>query len=90
MVWQTDGAGRGYSSMSIADGKLFTLGDAPSTADDEDEYLLCFDLRSGKQIWKARLGEAWNDGPSDWQSARSTPTLDGQRRRPRGVAQEST
>ena len=79
LEWQTDGAGRGYSSVSISDGKLFTLGDAPSTADDEDEYLLCFDLRSGKQIWKARLGEAWSEGPPDWQSSRSTPTIDGGR-----------
>ncbi len=79
LVWRTDGAGRGYSSVSISEGKLFTLGDSPSTADDEDEYLLCFDQRSGKQLWKARLGEAWNDGPPDWQSSRSTPTIDGQR-----------
>ena len=79
LLWQTDGAGRGYSSVSISDGKLFTLGDAPSSADDEDEYLLCFDLRSGKQIWKSRLGEAWNEGPPDWQSSRSTPTIDGDR-----------
>src|SRR5579871_5501131 len=43
LVWQTTGAGRGYSSLAIANGAIYTLGDAPSTAQDEDEYLLCFD-----------------------------------------------
>jgi len=81
LIWKAEGAGRGYASVSISEGKLFTMGDAPSTADDEDEdeYLLCFDQRSGKQIWKARLGEAWSKGAPDWQSSRSTPTIDGNR-----------
>ena len=79
LVWQTDEAGRGYSSFSIAGGRLYTMGDAPSAATDEDEYLLCFDLTGGKLLWKAHLGAAWNEGPSDWQSSRSTPTVDGKR-----------
>ena len=76
-LWTATGAGRGYSSCSIADGKLYTMGDAPSTANDEDEYLLCFDAATGKQLWKKRLGKAWTGGPNDWQSSRSTPTIDG-------------
>ena len=54
LLWETGGAGRGYSSLAIADGKIYTLGDAPSTADDQDEYLLCFELADGKQLWKAQ------------------------------------
>lgn len=77
LVWTAMGAGRGYSSFSIAGGKLFTLGDGPSTADDKDEYLLCFDLSSGKQLWKKNIGPAWTKNkPENWQSSRSTPTLD--------------
>src|SRR6516162_8989187 len=68
LLWEGKGAGRGYASVSILDGKIYTMGDGPSTAADKDEYLLCFDEATGKQLWKARLGPAWNSGQSNWQS----------------------
>jgi outer membrane protein assembly factor BamB len=79
LIWQTAGAGRGYSSLAIADGRIYTLGDAPSTASDEHEYLVCFDQADGKQLWKTKTGPAWNEGKPTWQSSRSTPTVDGDR-----------
>src|SRR6476620_10555819 len=79
VVWQTAGAGRGYSSLAIVGGRIYTLGDAPSTAEDKDEYLVCFNQADGKQLWKTKTGEAWNEGKPDWQSSRSTPTVDGDR-----------
>lgn len=79
LVWKTSGAGRGYASVAISDGKLFTIGDGPSTAEDENAYLLCFDLESGSPLWKTQIGDPWTEGPSDWQSSRSTPTIDGSR-----------
>src|SRR5437762_2721763 len=47
LVWETRGAGRGYASLAIAGGRIYTLGDAPSTADDQEEYLLCFSQADG-------------------------------------------
>lgn len=79
LVWETDGAGRGYSSLAIANGRIYTLGDAPSTSDDEDEYLLCFNAEDGKQLWKAKTGPAWAEGKPNWRSSRSTPTVDDDR-----------
>lgn len=79
LLWDAVGVGRGYSSVAIADGRLFTLGDGSSTADDKDEYLFAFDVESGKPLWKAKTGEAWNQGQESWQSSRSTPTVDGPR-----------
>jgi outer membrane protein assembly factor BamB len=79
LVWKTAGAGRGYSSLSIVDGKIYTLGDAPSTADDKDEYLVCFNQADGKQLWKTKTGPAYQEGQPNWQSSRSTPTVDGDR-----------
>lgn len=76
LLWEGRGAGRGYSSLAIADGRIYTMGDAPSTA-DENEYLLCFDLQNGKQLWKVKTGSPWTSGKDDWQSSRSTPTVDG-------------
>jgi outer membrane protein assembly factor BamB len=79
LVWQTTGAGRGYSSLAIAGGRIYTLGDKPSTADDDDEYLLAFDQADGRQLWRARIGPAWTTGKPTWHSSRSTPTVDGDR-----------
>lgn len=77
LVWTAEGAGRGYSSLAIADGKLYTLGDGLSTADDDAEYLTCFDQKTGSQLWRAKTGPAWEKGQPSWQSSRSTPTVDG-------------
>jgi len=78
LLWEAEGLGRGYSSLAIADGRIYTMGDA-TTADDPEEYLLCYDLTDGKQLWKAKTGPAWNEGQANWQSSRSTPTVDGDR-----------
>jgi outer membrane protein assembly factor BamB len=78
LLWQTQGAGRGYASPVVADGKVFTLGDGPSTSDDKDEYVLCFNEADGKPLWKTKTGPAWNMKTEDWGSSRSTPTVDGE------------
>jgi len=77
LVWESKGAGRGYASLAVAGDKIFTLGDGSSTADDSDEYLLCFDRANGKPLWKLKTGTPWTSGQPDWQSSRSTPTVDG-------------
>jgi outer membrane protein assembly factor BamB len=79
LLWQSRGAGRGYSSLAIAGGRIYTMGDGPSTVQDKDEYLLAFDQRNGKQLWGTKLGPAWDKGSPDWQGSRSTPTVDGER-----------
>jgi outer membrane protein assembly factor BamB len=77
LLWQGDGAGKGYSSLAIAGGKIFTLGDSLSTQKDGDEYLSCFDNVTGKQLWATKTGAALNDRRSaDWGSSRSTPSVD--------------
>lgn len=77
LVWEAHGAGRGYASLAIVGKRLYTLGDGPSTADDKDEYLLCFDLENGQPVWKTKTGPAWNSGQANWQSSRGTPSVDG-------------
>ncbi|MDZ4779541.1 MAG: PQQ-binding-like beta-propeller repeat protein [Planctomycetia bacterium] len=79
LVWESAGAGRGYASLAIAGGRIYTMGDGPSTAEDKDEYLLCFNLANGQQLWKTKTGEAWNEGDPSWQGSRSTPTVDANR-----------
>lgn len=79
LLWQTRGAGTGYSSLAIAAGRIYTLGDGPSTAGDRDEYVTCFEEKTGKQLWKSRVGPPWTSGQPSWQHARSTPTVVGDR-----------
>ena len=75
VTWEASNLGRGYSSMSVADGCLFTMG-----ADDESCFAVCLDSETGKQIWKTNVSRAgvggdynlgWGGGP------RSTPTVNG-------------
>ncbi|MCA9128771.1 MAG: PQQ-binding-like beta-propeller repeat protein [Planctomycetales bacterium] len=79
LLWTGDGAGRGYASPAVSHGRIYTLGDNLSTANDDDEYLTCFDAETGKQVWKCKTGPAWNSGRDSWQGSRSTPTIDGDR-----------
>ncbi len=79
LLWETPGAGRGYASLAIAGGKIYTLGDGLSTAEDKMEYLTCYDQATGKQLWMLKTGKPWNQGTESWQSSRSTPTVDGER-----------
>jgi outer membrane protein assembly factor BamB len=72
LLWKTAGAGRGYSSTTVADGKIFVLGDAK----DGNEQLTCFDQMTGKKKWSTESGGAWDKGQPDWQGSRSTPTYD--------------
>lgn len=78
LAWTAAGAGRGYASPAIQNGRVFTLGDGPSTAGNEDEYLSCFSAADGKLMWQTSTGPAWNEGKTSWQGSRSTPTVDGE------------
>jgi outer membrane protein assembly factor BamB len=77
LVWETKGAGRGYASLAIDGARIYTLGDAPSTASDDEEYFIGFSRSDGKPLWKTKTGRPWKDGKPDWASSRSTPTVDG-------------
>ena len=72
LMWRATGAGDGYSSSAVAGGRLFTLG-----ARGDREYVIAYDVSSGKQVWATahgrRFGNDRGDGP------RSTPTVEGNR-----------
>jgi outer membrane protein assembly factor BamB len=60
--------GTGFSSMSITQGKIFTMGDRKGEGD-----VFCMDAKTGKELWKTKIGASGGDGP------RCTPTVDGDR-----------
>jgi outer membrane protein assembly factor BamB len=73
LAWSFKNAGLGFSSMSVANGTLYTLGSR-----GDDEIVLALDAVKGTELWTVKLGPIyvpelpqWGDGP------RSTPTIDG-------------
>jgi outer membrane protein assembly factor BamB len=69
LEWKVRGLGGGYSSLSVADGRIFTMGDLGNS-----QYVIALDESNGQLLWRARIGERWDDrygGP------RATPTVDG-------------
>ena len=69
-LWTIEGMGKGYASVSIENGKLYTTGNI-----DEGQAVICVDINSHKRIWATPLtGEAPKHG---YPGSRCTPTLDG-------------
>ncbi len=70
VLW-TASIGTGFSSFSVADGRVFTTGNAEKT-----DTLFCFDAVTGKVIWKhsypAELGDKYYEGGTS-----ATPVVDG-------------
>lgn len=79
LVWKVEGTGRGYTSLAIANGHIFLLGDGVAGVEDANEYLLCHNVRDGSRVWATKVGTPWTEGSPTWQSSRSTPTVDGDR-----------
>ncbi len=72
LKWQVKGAGEGYSSFSVANGRLFTLGAREGT-----EYVIAFDAASGKRLWEVANGKRFDNNRGS--GPRATPTVDGDR-----------
>lgn len=72
LAWRAKGAGTGYSSMSFADGRLFTLG-----ARGNAEFVLAFDAATGNELWATPHGRRYTNMQGD--GPRSTPTVDASR-----------
>ncbi len=70
LLWKREGLGKGYSSVSIAAGKIFTMGDRKDAEGNEQQYALAYDLETRDELWATRVGPPHSDGP------RCTPTWD--------------
>jgi outer membrane protein assembly factor BamB len=73
LLWHIAGLGKGYSSVAIVDGKLYTMGDRSGEDKADAQFVLAFDLATRRQLWATPIGPAQDDGP------RCTPTVDGDR-----------
>jgi len=65
-VWTATGLGKGYASVAVVNGKVYTVGKRGSS-----EYLICLDDTDGKQAWVCEVGKG--------DHSNGTPTVDGDR-----------
>lgn len=72
LAWKANGAGRGYSSFAISNGKLYTMG-----LRGDREFVVAFDVATGKEAWATAHGSAFRNDRGD--GPRGTPTIDGDR-----------
>ena len=72
LLWQLDGMGTGYASVSVVKGKLYTTGNT-----DHGQSLICVDLESQKIDWSTPLTDG--SPKHGYEGARCTPTIDGDR-----------
>ena len=70
LVWTGSGLGEGYSGVSVAGGKIFTMGDR-----DGSQWIIAVSATDGKEAWSAKVGPAWDESYS---GSRCTPTIDGE------------
>jgi outer membrane protein assembly factor BamB len=66
LLWSVNGIGRGYSSIAVADGIVYTIGLV-----DKQGILFAYDL-NGKLLWKTVYGPEY---VRSFNGSRSTPTV---------------
>src|SRR5262249_38808234 len=67
VVWKATGLGSGYSSITVAGNRVYTLGNK-----DRLSYVVAIDRDKGKVVWSAEVGPAGGN-------LGCTPTVDGDR-----------
>ena len=71
--WTAEGLGRGFSSVSVSNGRVFTMGDF-----GDEQFVIAINDDDGSILWKRSIGESWTDSGL-YPGSRSTPTVDGDR-----------
>ena len=69
LAWKVDGVGNGYSTVSVSEGKIYTLGDL-----DDGSYVIALNEADGSRAWATRIGD--KGGHKGYPGTRSTPTID--------------
>jgi outer membrane protein assembly factor BamB len=76
LIWTATGIGHGYSSISVAEDRIFTAGMI-----DKQTYVTALDM-NGKQLWQRLNGQSWEASKRQtwavpYAGSRGTPTVDG-------------
>ncbi|MDO9155078.1 MAG: PQQ-like beta-propeller repeat protein [Paludibacter sp.] len=66
LLWHFDGLGRGFTSVTIANNKIYTTGESEGAG-----YVFALNME-GKQLWKTEYGKDWADS---YPGTRTTPVF---------------
>ena len=72
VLWKIAGLGQGFSSLAIANGRVYTQGQR-----GDRQHVIAFDAKSGKKLWETPTGLAFHESAGN--GPRGTPTIDGDR-----------
>jgi outer membrane protein assembly factor BamB len=70
LAWKSTGLGGGFSSVSVAGGRIFTMGDREGA-----QHVVALSQAEGKRLWTAKVGPPHED---EYGGPRGTPTVDGE------------
>ena len=68
LAWEAGGIGEGYSSVSIAAGRIFTMGDSEGSS-----HVYALNKSDGSALWSLHVGKSGGN----YAGTRCTPTVDG-------------
>jgi outer membrane protein assembly factor BamB len=71
LLWRTTGLGSGFSSLAVADGRIFTLGDV-----GEEQHVVAVSSDDGSILWRTVIGPSWSEADL-YPGSRSTPSVAG-------------
>ncbi len=72
LLWKATGLGAGYSGVSLAGQRIFTMGEQADA-----NHVLALNRADGKILWSTRLGKAGAPGWGGFAGPRATPTVEG-------------
>ena len=71
LLWKATGVGQGFSSVSVAGDRVYTMGNKDGSA-----YLFALDRKKGgAPLWEVKIGDGGRGG--GYPGTRCTPTVDG-------------
>ena len=74
LLWQVNNVGSGFSTPSVAGGRIYLLGNEGLT----NEFALALSAKDGRRLWSVKLGKVGRPEQNpNYPGARSTPTVDG-------------
>jgi outer membrane protein assembly factor BamB len=73
LLWNITGMGAGFSTPSVAAGRIFTMGNK-----DKIEYVIALDESDGKALWQFPIGDERSNG-GGYPGPRCTPAVEGNR-----------